>query len=181
MSSKSDIPTRIREVIDASGLTIDLFADSIGETPDRVKNVLGGKQRAPADMLVTLASLPGVDIQYVLTGFHFDEVRNEIKAKAAYDSGVAFVANLFTARKLPRDPAMVNAIAGIDMAAEGDTRVRGGLSNLATALQTWEPKRARKTQETVVEGSQQHFHGAVGNVAGRDIVNHAPSTRTRKK
>lgn len=43
---------------------------------------------------------------------------------------------------------MLNAIASIDMTAEGEMHVRGGLSSLATALKGWEPKQGRKGSAT---------------------------------
>lgn len=139
-SNSSTIARRIREVIDARALTIDGFARLVGTNSDRVKAVLGEKQRAPADMLQAMARLPDVDIQYVLTGVPFDApgVR---ETAAAYDTGLGFVANLFVAHKLHRDGALMNAIASVDACAEHSPRVRGALSNVATALQGWEPKR----------------------------------------
>lgn len=48
-------------------LTVEAFANLLGDKPQRVKDVLRGKQRVPEDMLVALAH-QGFDIAYLLTG-----------------------------------------------------------------------------------------------------------------
>lgn len=49
------------------GLTIEAFAQQLGEKPQRLKDVLRGKQRLPQTMATAMADL-GIDVGYVLTG-----------------------------------------------------------------------------------------------------------------
>lgn len=51
-----------------SGLSIDTFAQRIGEKPQRVKDALRGKQRPPWEMLAMMVSELGVDAAWLLTG-----------------------------------------------------------------------------------------------------------------
>ena len=62
------VADRIRAVMNKAGWTVEEFAQRLCEKPQRVKDVLRGKQRALEEMLATLARLDGVDIVYVLTG-----------------------------------------------------------------------------------------------------------------
>ncbi|MBX3588774.1 MAG: helix-turn-helix transcriptional regulator [Ramlibacter sp.] len=55
---------RLRAVIGDS--TIDEFAAVLGETPQRVKDVLRGKQKPPADLLIKLQMKCGVDLNWLL-------------------------------------------------------------------------------------------------------------------
>lgn len=55
---------KLRQVI--GGSTIDEFADVIGTTPQRVKDVLRGKQKAPSDLLVSLHTKLGVDLNWLM-------------------------------------------------------------------------------------------------------------------
>lgn len=61
------VADRIREVMGRRGLTIEAFANALGEKPQRVKDVLRGKQRVPEEMLVALARMHE-DVVYLLTG-----------------------------------------------------------------------------------------------------------------
>ena len=61
------ITDRIRELMDRRGLTIEGLAIALGEKPQRVKDVLRGKQRVPEEMLVALARMHE-DVVYLLTG-----------------------------------------------------------------------------------------------------------------
>lgn len=63
-----NIPQRIREEISLLGLSLAETSRRAGEnSPQRLKDVLSGRQKCPADLVAKLASL-GVDIFYVLTG-----------------------------------------------------------------------------------------------------------------
>lgn len=62
------VPDRIREVMAQRGLTIEAFAEQLGEkNPQRLKDVLRGKQRLPEAMTTAMADR-GIDVAYVLTG-----------------------------------------------------------------------------------------------------------------
>lgn len=61
------VADRIKEVMAQRGMTVEAFATAIGDKPQRVKDVLRGKQRVPEDMLVALAGMK-VDVAYLLTG-----------------------------------------------------------------------------------------------------------------
>lgn len=62
------IANRIKEGIEALGLTIEQFAERIGDKPQRVKDVLRGKQRVPEDMLVAMVEIFHFDAQWLLIG-----------------------------------------------------------------------------------------------------------------
>lgn len=68
------IADRIKEVIDSSGLTIYQFAEKVGDKPQRVKDVLRGKQRVPEDMLVSLVEIFHIDANWLLTGIRTQPV-----------------------------------------------------------------------------------------------------------
>lgn len=61
------VPDRLREAMSDRGMTIDAFAELLGEKPQRVKDVLRGKQRAPEALLAAMQR-QGFDVGYVLTG-----------------------------------------------------------------------------------------------------------------
>jgi hypothetical protein len=70
MSTESveQIHLRLREEIDRVGLSLAAAARAAGESsPQRIKDVVSGKQRCPSDLLARLNGT-GVDIFYVLTG-----------------------------------------------------------------------------------------------------------------
>lgn len=62
------IDERIKYVIAQSQLTIDEFAERVGEKSQRVKDVLRGKQKAPQEMLASIVLELGVDARWLLTG-----------------------------------------------------------------------------------------------------------------
>jgi hypothetical protein len=61
-----DLIDRIRLVIGDS--TIDNFAASINQPAQRVKDVLRGKQKPPADMLYAVHMQHGVDLNWLFDG-----------------------------------------------------------------------------------------------------------------
>lgn len=56
---------KLRQIIGDS--TIEAFAASIDESPQRVKDVLRGKQKPPSTFLVRLHVRLGVDLNWLLT------------------------------------------------------------------------------------------------------------------
>lgn len=63
------IQERIKEVMNAAGLTMEQFAARLGENNvQRLKDVFRGKQRPPAEMLVAIVSEFRVDGTWLLTG-----------------------------------------------------------------------------------------------------------------
>ena len=63
-----NIPLRIREEISILGLSLAEASRRAGEnSPQRLKDILAGRQKCSADLVARLAPL-GVDISYVLTG-----------------------------------------------------------------------------------------------------------------
>ncbi|GAP39042.1 helix-turn-helix transcriptional regulator [Piscinibacter sakaiensis] len=61
-----DFSTRLRAVIGNS--TIDDFAAALGESPQRVKDVLRAKQKPPFELLLKLHERCGVDLNWLVTG-----------------------------------------------------------------------------------------------------------------
>lgn len=61
-----DFPDRLRAVI--GNATIDEFARSLEEAPQRIKDVLRGKQKAPIDLLLKLQQRCGVDLNWLVAG-----------------------------------------------------------------------------------------------------------------
>lgn len=67
-SSVEKINVRLREEILRLDLTLAGAARAAGEsTPQRIKDVVSGKQRCPVDLLARMDGI-GVDIFYVITG-----------------------------------------------------------------------------------------------------------------
>lgn len=62
------VSDQIRTVMESAGLTVDEFAGRLDEKPQRIKDVLRGKQRAPEDLLVKLVEIFCVDANWLLTG-----------------------------------------------------------------------------------------------------------------
>lgn len=60
------VAERIRDVIEQSGLTIEEFSEKTGSRPQRVKDVLRGKQKVPEDMLVAIVDVFHVDANWLL-------------------------------------------------------------------------------------------------------------------
>ena len=61
-----DFFERLRAVMGES--TINDFAALLDETPQRIKDVLRGKQKPPADFLIKLQMKLGVDLNWLLVG-----------------------------------------------------------------------------------------------------------------
>ena len=64
----SGIPARLREVIAKAGLTQAKFAALIDEDLGRLKDVLRGQMRTPADMLQKILARTDVDAVWLVTG-----------------------------------------------------------------------------------------------------------------
>lgn len=62
------INERIKSTVGESGLTIDEYAKRIGEKPQRLKDVMRGKQKAPQEMLAGMVVNFDVDARWLLTG-----------------------------------------------------------------------------------------------------------------
>ncbi|WP_053146871.1 helix-turn-helix transcriptional regulator [Pseudomonas sp. Pf153] len=62
------IHVRLREEIDRCGISLAAASRAAGESsPQRLKEVVSGRQKCPADLVAKLAVI-GVDAQYVLIG-----------------------------------------------------------------------------------------------------------------
>lgn len=60
------IPLRLREEFERLGLTMAAASRAAGEaSPQRIKDVMGGKQKCPIDLMARLGGI-GVDLIYVL-------------------------------------------------------------------------------------------------------------------
>lgn len=82
-----NIHHRIREEISLLGLSLAETSRRAGEnSPQRLKDVLSGRQKCSADLLARLAAL-GVDISYVLTG----ERTNEQERSSAAEQQAAYL------------------------------------------------------------------------------------------
>ncbi len=68
IGSVENIPQRLRDELTRLGLSQAEASRRSGESsPQRLKDVLAGRQRCPADLVARLATI-GVDYSYVLTG-----------------------------------------------------------------------------------------------------------------
>lgn len=65
--STSRPETRLAQVIEGEWSSVSAFARAIDENPQRVRDVMRGKQRIPQDMLTAMHHV-GIDIVWVLTG-----------------------------------------------------------------------------------------------------------------
>lgn len=66
------IPVRLRSEIDRMGLSLAAASRAAGESsPQRLKDVMSGKQKCPVELIARLAGT-GVDLIYVLTGERWD-------------------------------------------------------------------------------------------------------------
>lgn len=59
---------RLRDVISSAGCTIDQFARELDEPAQRLKDILRAKQRPPAEVLVKIHLMYGIDINWLLVG-----------------------------------------------------------------------------------------------------------------
>lgn len=73
------IPERIREVAERHGMSLEDFAEIIDVKPQRLKDVLRGKQRITEDILVGMIQRLAVDVNWLLTGLetHGDSLSPE--------------------------------------------------------------------------------------------------------
>lgn len=71
---------KIRQVIELNKITIDEFAERIGEKPTRLKDVLRGKQRPPLEMIQSIVEKFQVDANWLIglgRNFHQGGTDNE--------------------------------------------------------------------------------------------------------
>ena len=169
------IADRIREVMDARGLTVEAFAREIGDKPQRVKDVLRGKQRVPEDMLASLARMR-IDVAYLLTGIpsagHAKLAAigqaSDLMQKAGVPKALgaelmpALIDALERASELP--PAEQALVEAFRRCSEADRQV---LQQMADRFS----EAATETGRKPAPGVAQTFNDKVGQVAGRDIVN----------
>jgi plasmid maintenance system antidote protein VapI len=78
------IPDRLRDVI--GEMTVDAFAEMLQERPQRLKDVLRGKQKLPEDLLVKLVQIAGVDANWLLTGAAGLKQRQSARETALLDN-----------------------------------------------------------------------------------------------
>lgn len=57
---------RIRQVIELNKITLDEFAERIGEKPTRLKDVLRGKQRPPLEMIQSIVEKFQIDANWLI-------------------------------------------------------------------------------------------------------------------
>ncbi len=82
-----NIPKRLREEILSLGFSLSEASRKMGEkSPQRLKDVVNGRQKAPADLLSSAASI-GVDIFYVLTGDRRSPVEKTVGSGDILDFG----------------------------------------------------------------------------------------------
>nr|DAS37122.1 MAG TPA: Repressor protein CI [Caudoviricetes sp.] len=66
---------KIRQVIEFNKITIDEFAEKIGEKPTRLKDVLRGKQRPPLEMIQSIVEIFQIDANWLIgkgKNFHLE-------------------------------------------------------------------------------------------------------------
>lgn len=125
-----DIASRIRELMNARGLSTAAFARLIKDKPQRVRDVLRGKQKAPSDMLESIAALPGVDMQYVIRGECLGTFPGIRETAARYDASGPWAENLLASYGLKKDDPMCEPVRGVDVAADNSPRVRNALASV---------------------------------------------------
>lgn len=68
----SGVPDRLRDVIARSGLSQAKFAEFIGEDLQRLKDVLRGQTRPPAELVAKVIDKCSVDAMWFLSGRELD-------------------------------------------------------------------------------------------------------------
>ena len=66
---------KIRQVIEFNKITLDEFAEKIGEKPTRLKDVLRGKQRPPLEMIQSIVEIFQIDANWLIgkgRNFHLE-------------------------------------------------------------------------------------------------------------
>ena len=66
---------KIRQVIEFNKITLDEFAEKIGEKPTRLKDVLRGKQRPPLEMIQSIVEIFQIDENWLIgkgRNFHLE-------------------------------------------------------------------------------------------------------------
>lgn len=112
------INARLREEIRRIGLTLAAAARAAGEvSPQRIKDVVSGKQRCPVDLLSRLDGA-GVDTHYVLTGRREPSCADEGRPSPAAENALlqAFRAASPSGRKalLAMSLALAEKVEGTD-------------------------------------------------------------------
>lgn len=141
-----DIASRIQKLMADRGMSMAAFAREIGDKPQRVRDVLRGKQKAPADMLEAIASLPRVDMQYLISGVHAVELRHERAFNDRMKEAAEVVAAVWSDYALPEDTKLFAGMQGI-AAIEGVERkhLNGVAEPIAEWLNTHPAKRPSPT------------------------------------
>lgn len=76
---------KIRQVIEFNKITIDEFAEKIGEKPTRLKDVLRGKQRPPLEMIQSIVENFQIDANWLIgKGRNFHPIEEIDKDEYAY-------------------------------------------------------------------------------------------------
>ena len=57
---------KIRQIIESNKITLDEFAEKIGEKPTRLKDVLRGKQRPPLEMIQSIVEKFQIDANWLI-------------------------------------------------------------------------------------------------------------------
>lgn len=90
------IHLRLREEIERLGLSLAEAARLAGEkSPQRIKDVVSGKQRCPSDLLTRLDNV-GVDVLYVLTGRHAVSYQSQAQFQSGTVTTLATESGLLT-------------------------------------------------------------------------------------
>lgn len=76
---------KIRQVIEFNKITLDEFAEKIGEKPTRLKDVLRGKQRPPLEMIQSIVENFQIDANWLIgKGGNFHPIEEIDKDEYAY-------------------------------------------------------------------------------------------------
>ena len=76
---------KIRQVIEFNKITLDGFAEKIGEKPTRLKDVLRGKQRPPLEMIQSIVENFQIDANWLIgKGGSFHSIEEIDKDEYAY-------------------------------------------------------------------------------------------------
>lgn len=154
MSSEDEIGGRVLAVRNGAGLDQRAFAARIGSSSGRVSEIENGKSLPGAALLARLHAEFDVDLNWLITG---QRTANTAPAPALSRREAALLDNY---RHSPED-----AKTAIDKTSAAFAQPHALTKRSPTK------KTTARQAATSDGGAVQHFHEAVDQVAGRDIVN----------
>lgn len=141
-----EIHVRLREEIDRLGISLAEAARSAGEkSPQRIKDVVSGKQRCPAELLARLEGI-GVDIFYVITG------KKQVvysQAEARGPSAEVVPIGIGEPRFKTQQEVLITVLDAIHQI--GKTLPAKAIMDVVAGMMAWQRAGASVTKSSVVE------------------------------